>query len=96
MGELRDKLTNTALEHWMALFNMYPIGEEAMDLRFASVTATLQSGIPTVQVKRGKDVKIKSIFKREFWVRPRSTKALSNKIMAVFKGLGMEVNKNGS
>ena len=75
----------------MALMGMYPIGEEAMDLRFASIIAALQSGIGTIQVKRTKPVKIKSIFDREFWRKPMSTKALSDKIMGVFKAMGMRV-----
>ena len=74
----------------MALMNMYPIGEEAMDLRFASVTGVLQSGLGTIQIKRPSRIKIKGIFDREFWRKPMSTKALSDKIMSMFKAMGMK------
>ena len=86
-SELRDSLTNYQYAYWMAMFNMYPMGEEAMDLRFGSLIATMQSGIPTIQVKKGKRVKVQSIFARDFWIVP---KALGKKIVDIFKGFGME------
>ena len=92
VGELRNTLTNTELAHWMVMFKLYPMGEEAMDLRFGALTARLEAGIPTVQVKRGKQATIRSIFTREFWVKPLpSPKQLSAKIMGVFQNIGMEV-----
>lgn len=93
MGELRRSLTNSELTHWMAFFNMYPVGEEAMDVRFAALLARLESGLAVVQVKRGKTAKLREIFKRDFWTKPRSAKDLTNKLMAAFTGLGMETKE---
>ena len=79
----------------MALFNLYPIGEEAMDVRFGMIMARLEAGLPTVQVKRGKAAKLRAIFNRDFWTRPCSPEVLKGKIMTAFKALGMKDNKDG-
>lgn len=91
MGELRRSLTNRQLAYYMAFFNMYPMGDEAMDVRFAAILAKLEGGIGTVQLKRGKIARMKELFKRGFWTRPRSRDELIGKIFSVFKGQGMEM-----
>lgn len=90
MGELRRSLTNTQLSYYIALFNLYPMGEEAMDVRFAAILAKLESGLAVVQVKRGKKAKLVDIFKRDFWTKPRTATELKAKLIAAFKGCGME------
>lgn len=90
MGELRDSLTNTQLAYYMALFNIYPMGDEAMDVRFAALLARLEAGLAVVQVKRGKRTGLRELFKRDFWSRPRTVKDLKNKVIAAFTGLGMK------
>jgi hypothetical protein len=90
VGELRNSLTNTELVHYMALMKMYPMGDEAMDTRFGMLLAKLDGGIGMVQLKRGKTSKLRPIFNREFWTRPHSLSGLKEKIMAAFRGLGME------
>lgn len=90
MGELRDSLTNTQLVYYMAFMKMYPMGDEAQDVRIGAVLAKLDGGIGTVQLKRGKTSKIRPLFNREFWTKPHSLSGLKNKIMAAFRGLGME------
>lgn len=90
MGELRDSLTNSELIHWMAFMRMYPMGDEAMDVRFSAILAKLDGGIGTVQLKRGRTGKLRPIFNREFWMKPHTLRGLKDKIMAAFRGLGME------
>lgn len=90
MGELRDSLTNSQLTYYMALFELYPMGDEAMDVRFSMLIAVLQSGLATVQVKRGRRARLRDIFKRDFWTRPCSVVELKSKLIAVFKGHGMK------
>jgi len=78
-------MTTSELTHWMAIFKIYgPLGEEAMDARFGRLVAKLEAGVGVVQMKRSKSVKIKEMFKRDFWTRPHSTKALRKKLMKMF------------
>ena len=77
----------------MAMFDLYPMGEEAMDHRMAALLARLTSGVPVVQIKRGKMIQHKKylIFKRDFWTRPLSPKALGKKLVGIFiKDFGMK------
>lgn len=60
------------------------MGEEAMDIRFGNLIARMEAGIPVVQVKRGKAAKIKEMFKRDFWMRPLSTRMLGKKLAKMF------------
>ena len=74
--------------------NMYPVGEEAMDVRFGMLLAQLRSGLATISVKRGKMAKLVEIFKREFWVKP-TPEQLKERLISAFKALGMKDKKDG-
>jgi len=96
--ELRGLLTTSELAHWMAMFNLYPMGEEAMDHRMAALLARLNSGVPVVQIKKGKMVQHKKhlLFDRDFWMKPMSPKALGKKLVGIFtKDLGMKKGDDG-
>ena len=96
MRELREHLTPSEKAHWLAFWNIYgPVGEEAMDIYVAAVLAKLESGVPTIQVKKGKNVKwTKHMpFNREFWTRSLGPKALVKKALSIFSGMGMKVKK---
>jgi hypothetical protein len=69
---------------------MYPMGDEAMDMRLGVLLAKLDGGVGTVQLKRGRKGRVHQIFKRDFWTKPRTVKDLKNKLIAAFTGLGME------
>lgn len=94
MAELRARVTTSELAHWMALFGMYPIGEEAMDARIEAILNRLDAGLPVIQVKRTRKAKSKPIFDREFWTRPLSPKMLTKKLKSIFaRNFGMEINE---
>jgi hypothetical protein len=88
-------MNNSQMAYMMAFLSMYPAGEEAMDIRFAQLDARMAAGLGVVQMKRGKTAKLRPIFDREFWTRPRSLSQLKDRIMTAFKALGMEGDEDG-
>ena len=94
MAELRARVTTSELAHWMALFSMYPMGEEAMDARTEAILNRLDEGLPVVQVKRSRKPKSRPLFDREFWTRPLSPKMLAKKLKSLFaRNFGMEIDE---
>ncbi len=90
--ELRANLTQSEKAYQMAMWSMYPVGQEAFDVYVAAILSAIEGGIPVVQVKKGKSVKwLKNLpFKREIGTGKLGPKQLIKKAMGIFKNLGMK------
>lgn len=88
--EIQERMTYEEFQHWLALMEIEPVGEQRMDLRFAMLAALI-ANVHRDSEKRSQAYKLDD-FLPDFW-NERPAPSLRDKFMMLAAAINA---KNGS